>query len=173
MARSQAPVTRPAAWGATALGVGVLGLVVVAAWAVNGHDWLYALSHGALIYLAYSFGSRALVARSHRAGMRLVKAGRYQDAIPLFRESLAFFDRHPWLDRWRALLLLSGGAYSYRDMAQINQAFCYSQIGDAERAVELYHRVLSEDPTNPLALTALRSVETFRRLDPDSPAFFE
>ena len=129
----------------------------------NGMLW------GAAVYLLYSFGSRMLIPRDHRAGIALSRQQRFEDAIPRFQKSLEFFDRHDWIDRYRSIVLMSPSAASYREMALANLAFCYSQIGDGEQARSYYEKCLERFPDSTLALTALRMIDTVRRRPPDLP----
>ena len=163
MSRASPPVARPVAWPAVAVGLAVLAAIVAAAWVVNGHDLAAAFAVGALVYLAYSWGSRAVVARHHRAGMRALKAERFREAEARFAQSGAWFDRHPWVDRWRSVVLLSSGTYGYREMALLNRAYAFVQLGDGDRALDLYRRVLDEYPGSMMAQSALRAADAFRQ----------
>ncbi|MDH4229738.1 MAG: hypothetical protein OEW11_08360 [Nitrospirota bacterium] len=99
--------------------------------------------------------SRELLTRDHRLGIRLVRKKRFAEAIPRFEAAHAFMERHPWIDRWRSVVLLSNSGMSYREMALLNVAFCYSQIGRTPEAVGIYERVHREFPDNGLAITTL------------------
>jgi hypothetical protein len=115
---------------------------------------------GAAAYLAYSIGSRALFTRAHRAGIRLVKQRRFEEAIPKFQESFDFFERHPWIDRFRSFVLMSPSAASYREMALANIAFCYGQIGNGEACRGYYRECLARFPGSGLASAALRMLDS-------------
>jgi tetratricopeptide (TPR) repeat protein len=114
---------------------------------------------GASAFLLYSLGSRNLIAREHRAGMRLVRHQQFEAAIARFQKSLEFFDRYPWIDRLRAIFLVSPSAISYREMALANMAFCYSQIGRGEDARRYYERCLERFPDSGIASAALRMMD--------------
>ena len=139
-----------------------LGGLVGLAHLVFGGAWSEAFLIGAGLYLVYSSGSRAILAREHKAGMRLTKRGGFAEAIPHYEKSLAFFERHAWVDRWRALTMLSSGRLSYREMALVNIAFCYSQVGEGEKAEAYYRRTLADFPDSVIARTALRLMESVR-----------
>ena len=115
---------------------------------------------GAAAYLVYSIGSRFLIPRAHRRGMRLFRRQQYEQAISAFHESYDFFTRNVWLDRYRAAIMLSPSAMTYREMALCNIAFCYSQIGEGGKAKDYYRRALAEFPNNGLAQAALRLIES-------------
>ncbi len=111
---------------------------------------------GLLAYLIISISLRFGLTEAHRKGIHAVKAGRFADAIPYFEQSRAYFEKRPWLDRYRYLLLLSSTAWSYREMAMANKAFCLSQIGRRTDAITSYEEVLKDYPESALATVALR-----------------
>ena len=115
---------------------------------------------GGCSYLAYSIGSRILIPRYHRRGIRLLKQQRFADAIPLFRQSLKFFNAHSWIDRYRSIVLMSPSAVCYREMALANIGFCYSQIGDGVQARKNFKTCLELFPDNGLATTAVRMIDS-------------
>lgn len=120
----------------------------------NGLLW------GAGAFLAYSFGSRKLMTRDHRAGVALAKRQQFEEAIPRFQKSLEFLDRYPWIDRFRSVVLMSPSAISYREMALANMAFCYSQVGRGEEARRHYEQCLQHFPDSGLASAALRMMDS-------------
>jgi hypothetical protein len=114
---------------------------------------------GAAVYLAYSFGSRSLIPWYHRRGVRLSRHGRFAEAIPQHQTSYDFFTRHAWLDRYRAIVMMSPSAMSFREMALLNIAFAYAQLGDGAKAKEFYRRALEEFPGSAMAVAALRMID--------------
>ena len=153
------PVVRPISWIAAipqfialalAAGIGVL---------LSPANWTLGMTCGAGVYVLYSFGSRAMITRDHRAGIVLNSQRRFADAIPYFQRSFEFFDRHDWIDRYRSIVLMTPGAISYREMALVNIAFCYVQIGDGVQACMSYERCLKRFPRNEIALGTLRMMD--------------
>ncbi len=130
---------------------------MVAGYLFAGRD---GVQWGAVAYLAYSIGSRQFIARAHRVGIGLIKQQRFDEAIPKFQESLEFFDRHTWIDRFRSITLMSPSAPSYREMALANIAFCYGQLGDGEQSRLYYQRCLDRFPGSGLATAALRMLDS-------------
>ncbi len=122
---------------------------------------------GAAAYLLYSFGSRQIIARSHRRAIRLALNRRFAEAIPVYQESYDFFTRHSWLDRYRAITMMTPGAMSYREMALINIAFAYSQIGNGGKAKEYYQRASQEFPGSSMANAALKMIESIEQSSAD------
>ncbi|MGC1272829.1 MAG: hypothetical protein WBC44_03920 [Planctomycetaceae bacterium] len=152
-------MVRQASWIAVLPQLLALAAAIVLGWTLTGtpRGGLYL---GAGFYLAWSIGSRWIVARSHRQGIQLVRQGRFADAIPHFETSYEFFSRHEWLDRYRAFLLMSASAASYRDMALVNQAFCHAQTGNGDQAIRLYEQAQREFPASALASTALQLIRS-------------
>ena len=87
---------------------------------------------GSAVYLIYSFSFRKLIPRAHRRGVRLLQTQHFEDGIRAHEESYQFFTRHAWLDRYRSITMMSPSATSYREMALMNIAFAYSQIGNGK-----------------------------------------
>jgi hypothetical protein len=121
---------------------------------------VHALLWGAGCYLAYSFGSRAMLLRHHNAGMAALHQARWGEAIVHFRASFEFFSEHSWIDRYRAITMMSPSAASYREMALLNVAFCHAQLGNGPAARAAYERVSREFPDSPLAKSTLRLIES-------------
>ncbi|MCH7726751.1 MAG: tetratricopeptide repeat protein [Planctomycetes bacterium] len=118
---------------------------------------------GAAVYLIYSFGSRKLIPRAHRRGMRLSQTQQFEDALRAHEESYEFFTRHSWLDLYRSITMMSPSAMSYREMALINIAFAYSQIGNGKKAKEYYQRAHEQFPDSGMASAALKMIESIER----------
>ncbi len=102
---------------------------------------------------------RFTVNRHHTRGIRLVKRERFKEAAEAFRQSIAFWERHPTLDRFRFLALLSPTLYAYLEMGCCNLAFSLAMAGQKDEAVEIYRRVRQMNPNNALAVAALRFAE--------------
>lgn len=116
----------------------------------------YALNIAMLFYLGASFLLRSMVPRNHRKGIRLFKSGDYTQAVSEFEKSYDFFMRHPWVDKYRFIVLLSSSRISYREMALVNVAFCYAQMGNGKKAIACYERALQQFPDSELAKSALK-----------------
>jgi tetratricopeptide (TPR) repeat protein len=115
------------------------------------------------LYVAHARGSRRLIARRHRRGVALLKQRRYREAIVYLQESLAFFNRHPWIDRLRSIVVMNPSAASYREMDLNNIAYCWAQLGDRKRARECYETCLARFPGNCVASTSIRALDAGRR----------
>lgn len=136
-------VIRKISWSATALQVALLlGAYALAFWAGGDRGGLLVIG----AYFVHSRGSRWLLTGAHRRGMRFFRAGHFEDAIAQYEQSYAFFSRHAWLDRYRALTMLSPSATSYREMALFNIANCQTRLGDRAAADVTLRRLMAEFP---------------------------
>ena len=116
----------------------------------------------AVPYFLLSLTLSRVIPTHHRAGMSLFKQERFAEAIPKFQESYAFFAKHQWLDRWRAIILLSAGRITYREMALLNVAFCLGQTGQRAESLSAYKKTLAEFPDSKMAQTAIRMLDDHR-----------
>jgi hypothetical protein len=80
------------------------------------------------LVVTYSLGSRMFIARAHRRGMRLSRSQQYAAAIQAYGESYDFFARHTWIDRFRAITMMSPSAISYCEMGLRNIAFSFRKL---------------------------------------------
>ena len=158
---SKAPIIRTYAWRSALPQLVLLGLIMALVYLLTDLSIDATIGIGALIYLAYSLSIRALVAKAHKAGIRRVKAGDFAEAIPHFQESYTFFSQHAWLDRFRYLLLGSSSKASYKEMALLNIAFCYSQLGKGEQCRAYYEQAVTEFPDSVVAKAALNMARSF------------
>jgi hypothetical protein len=115
------PIVRQVSWPAALPQLAALAAAVTIGYLLVGRDGIFP---GAFAYLAYSIGSRLLIPRDHRAGIKLGRKQQFEQAIPKFQASFDFFNRHAWIDRFRSIVLMSPSAASYREMALANIAFC-------------------------------------------------
>lgn len=117
------------------------------------------VSLGVGLYFLYSILSRRIISRLHRKGMKLLLKDKYHESIDWFRKSIEFFEKYPWLDKYRSVLMLSSSVWTYREMAMMNIAYAYSQMGEGKLAAESYKKILEEYPENKVARSSLRLME--------------
>lgn len=135
----------------------LIGLVYVV---LRPQPPVLAVTYGAALYLIYSFGSRFLLLGHHRQGLMLTRDGQYAAAIEQFQASYRFFSAYPWLDRYRFLIMLTPAAQSYREMALINTAYCYAQLGDLDQTSAYYEQAIREFPESEMAKSHLELVKS-------------
>lgn len=119
-----------------------------------------------LALIAYALVSRRLIAQHHRSGIRAFRRGDLDLAISEMKASYAFFQRHPQLDRFRALTMLSASAMSYRELALINIGFFQAQAGRKDESKAAYRRLMAEFPDNMVGAQTLKMIETFETPSP-------
>ena len=113
------------------------------------------VSSGLIVFLILYFVLRFGIPRSHTKGIKLMKRKEYDKAVECFKMSYDFFNKKQWIDKYRFIILLSSSRISYKEMALLNIAFCYGQLGDGKRSREFYEKTLTEFPDSEMAKTAL------------------
>ncbi len=116
---SKTPIVRPVSWLNAAATLGILAIFVLVGYALNRTSGVF---FGAVIYLALSQLLRRVIPRHHRNAIRHCRRGEYELAIPEFQKSVAFFRAYEWIDRFRAVTMLSAAGMWYREMAIMNNA---------------------------------------------------
>jgi tetratricopeptide (TPR) repeat protein len=119
-----------------------------------------AFLYGFVTFMIIYYAVRMLVPRSHRNGMKKIKKENYNDGIPLFEKSYAFFSKNNWLDKYRFVTILSASKITYKEMALNNIAYCYSQIGNGNQSKAYYERTLKEFPESVLAKSGLNMLNS-------------
>jgi len=159
------PVVRQLDLRLALLGLMPLGILLVISF------WLFWPERALLVVvlvwgyvLLALFVRRRLIAR-HRAGLRAMRRGAWDEAVEHFRAHYDAFARRPDLDRQR-WLFLSASSMSHCEMALLNVAFCQAQAGRRAEAQATYERVLVEFPGSPMAITTLNLMRDAR----DAPA---
>ena len=153
------PTIRQTAWITIIPHLMIMGLFVLV-WYQFFPDVAFLL--GALTYLILSFCLRMFIPTDQRKGMKNVRMGNYEAAMQDFEQSYDFFDRNEWLDKYRYITMLSSSKMAYKEMALVNIAFCYSQLGNGEKAREYYERTLTEYPANGMATAALKMLDSVK-----------
>jgi tetratricopeptide (TPR) repeat protein len=150
--KTDIPIIRQTAWLLIIPQLIVLALCIGLSAALFWDEFqVFSLSIGGAIYIIYALASRLWLTHHHGQGVNLVKSGKYQRAITEFEKSYTFFAKYPWIDRFRAVTVLNPSAVSFREMALVNIAFCYLQLGDAVKMKAAYQRALDEFPNSAMA----------------------
>ncbi len=135
--------------------VAIVALCAIAWFVMPTADRWLTIFAGAFTYLLFCRLMRWLLVREHTLGMRAYRDGRFRDAIHHFDANHRFFSDHCRLDAYRSLLFGVASQNSYRVIALCNMAYCYGQLGDGTKAIELFERVLQECPENAVAQSSL------------------
>lgn len=157
---SKVPVYRPRSGKAVFIHCTLIVLVLVLSYTIHGDADFF--TYYAAAYVSLSILLRYVVPLSHRAGMKLMQDGHYEQAKQQFRESMAFFEKHQWIDKYRYLVLLSSSAMSYREADLNNIAYSDLQLGNIREAKEMYLKLLGEYPENILARNALTLIDNIK-----------
>jgi tetratricopeptide (TPR) repeat protein len=153
---SKTPIVRPVSWLNAGITLGILAIFVFAGYALNRTNGVF---FGAVIYLALSQLLRRVIPRNHRKAIRHCKRQEFEQAISEFHKSVAFFRDYEWIDRYRAVTMLSAAGMWYREMAMVSLGFCYAQIGDGPNARQHYEQCLQDFPDNEMVKSALQLMD--------------
>jgi len=115
---------------------------------------------GVLAYFSALTILRRTVAVQHRRGIAHFRKKEFAPALERFQQSYDYFCRHKWVDEWRYITLLSSSRTSYREMALLNIAYCYSQLEKEVEAKEFYQKTLREFPNSAMAKAAIDMMES-------------
>ena len=160
MAKST-PTIRVIHWPSVVLQVLFLALLIqILSWAGITKPLPFIV--GPIIFLLLSFGMRYWLGRDHQLGMKSIRMEQFHAAFDHFQESVNFFEKYPWVDRFRALTLFSASRMCFREMGMVNMAYCYGQMGRGEEMEKLYREVAKQYPDNPIARTVLDMIDNKR-----------
>ncbi len=154
---SNVPMVRKIAWLAILVQVIIIALLIFLYQQISfGDPFIFA----ALTYVILAFLLRNIFSKQHRIGILLVKQQRFTEALPFFQKSYDDLNKRSWIDKYRCLTLFSSSKLSYREMALCNMAFCYSQIGEGQKARAYYELALKTNPQNGLAIAGLNMLNS-------------
>lgn len=153
---SKTPIVRPVSWLNAGITLGILAVFVLVGGALGRANGVFI---GSIVYLALSQTLRRVIPRHHRKAIRHCKHEEFEKAIPEFEKSIVFFRDNEWVDKFRAITMLSAAGMCYREMAMTSIGFCYAQLGDGLNARRNYERCLQDFPNNGMAEAALRMLD--------------
>ncbi len=130
-----------------------LGLTGVMVAVVGAWGWSLVLT------VLYRFAIGHFLLADYVRGFRHLQAGSFNEAAAGFQKQLTFFEKKPWLDRWRWLIFLAPTHYSYREWMLLYLAYTHTQLGQGDRAIDFYRRCLQLNPNNGLAASTLSFVK--------------
>lgn len=142
-----ASTVRPTRLSSVLLSLVPLAVCVAVPWALGLSLYPMATFIGVLAFLAYRlFVVRFGLCADHRRGIAHVRRGNFAAGLESFERSERVWQRRPFLDRYRAILLGSATAHRFHTLARYNQAYALSRLGRGEQALALLSRVLEDDP---------------------------
>ena len=153
---SKTPIVRPISWLSVGINLSILFMFVFVGYALDG---IFGVILGSIIYLGISQVLARMIPRNHRKAIRHCRRKEFEQAIPEFHKSVVFFKNYHWIDRFRAVTLLSAAGMGYQEMALVSLGFCYAQIGDGANARQQYEQCLKDYPRNEMAKSALRLMD--------------
>ncbi|MBN2048288.1 MAG: tetratricopeptide repeat protein [Anaerolineaceae bacterium] len=121
-------------------------------------SWGYSVALSFAVLVLYQIFARQVLSRHHVRGIRLAAREEFGEALKAFEQSLIFFERYPWLDRYRMIFFMSAGAYGYREMALLNIGAIYMRTGYFDYARGAFERALELNPENEIALNGLETL---------------
>jgi len=154
---SKQPIVKQTAWLSLIPQLLILGIFIVVASLTNTQN---PAIMGALAYISASVVLRRTVAQYHRKGMAHFKKEEFAPALDRFQQSYDFFSLNRWVDDWRYVTLMSSSRVSYREMALLNMAYCYGQLGEGDKARGFYERTLLEFPESGMAKAAINMLDS-------------
>lgn len=98
-------------------------------------------------------------------GIQFIREAKFGKAIPLIHQSIAYYVKYPWIDKYRYLFMISSSTYTLREMCLCNYAYCSLQIGEITKATQIYEDILKEFPNN---INASSMLNTINILSPKS-----
>jgi tetratricopeptide (TPR) repeat protein len=90
--------------------------------------------------------------------IKFIKEAKFDEAIPPTEQTIEYYTKHSWIDKFRFHLLISSSKRTIRESSICNLAYCYLQTGNVQRAKEIYQDVLRQYPENINAKTVLNTI---------------
>ncbi|MDR0227493.1 MAG: tetratricopeptide repeat protein [Flavobacteriaceae bacterium] len=162
MSRNEIPMVRQTSWFAIVPQILLMSLLVLIFYKF---DFREPIMVSCVIYLILSYGLKQVLAKDHAKGIQCSRRNDFTEAIKFYQKSAEFFKTNKWIDKYRSITLLSASKITYREMALLNIAFCYAQIGNGEKSIELYKEALLEYPNSGLAISALKMLESAQNIE--------
>jgi len=92
------------------------------------------------------------------SGIKLIKEAKFDQAIPFIQETIDYYTKNSWIDKFRFLLLISSSKKTFRETSICNLAYCYLQVGDIKKARSIYMNILEQYPMNNNAKSMLNTI---------------
>lgn len=113
---------------------------------------------GPFVFFLYYFGIRKLLTGQLQKGLKAFDKDNWDESIVFFESTYDFFNRHPWIDKYRSIVLMESSAIEYREMALMNIAVAYGQMGNQDKVRQYCEWTLREFPESIVAKNTLRLI---------------
>lgn len=113
-----------------------------------------------LVFGAFLLIPRFTIGNHFRLGLKQVKKGNFQEALPYFERSIEVFLKSPWKDK----LLTTSALISmpYLELSYVNAAYCLSNLGRVDDSIIYYKKTLEMNPNNYIALSSLENIDQIK-----------
>ena len=91
-------------------------------------------------------------------GIKLIREAKFHEAIPIVQQTIDYYLKKPWIDKYRFWLLISSAKRSITESSTCNLAYCYLQIGQVKQSKEIYENLLRQYPGNINAKSMLNTI---------------
>jgi hypothetical protein len=116
---------------------------------------------GFITYLIVWYGLRTFAfPKDVHKSIKLIREEKFKEAVPYIERSIEFYNKHPWIDKYRFLLMVSSSKRGILESSICNLGFCLLQSGNARAAKEVYEDVLRRYPENTVAKIQLKTIHT-------------
>ena len=135
------------------------GLVLIGIWWLILRSGREAAFAGCVSYLVIAWCLRLTLQKHHRHGMQLLRSKNYADAADAFQKSRAFFEKYPWIDKYRFITMFSSNAIPYEQMALNNMGLCYLHLGENGKALDAFQTLARQNPKYPRITEVIAQIQ--------------
>lgn len=122
--------------------------------------WPVGLFVGAVVMVVYSKGIRRVIVPDYFQGIKHIKRNEHDAAIERFQRCLGFLSRHPWIDRWRNVVLLWPSPYSLTSSCFHCMGASHLRANRVDLAKENFKQALALQPNHFLSAAYLENIES-------------
>lgn len=116
-------------------------ILIIVIWWIISKSWFKAIIYGALTYFLLAWFLRLGLQRHHRKGMNFLRKQKYAEAAAEFQNSLAFYEKYPWVDKYRFITMFSSNAIPFQQMALNNLGICYLYMDNPQKAMVYFEKL--------------------------------
>lgn len=134
-------------------------ILIIVIWWIISKSWLKAIIYGALTYFLLAWFLRLCLQRHHRKGMKFLRNQKYVEAAAEFQNSLAFYEKYPWVDKYRFITMFSSNAIPFQQMALNNLGICYLYMGNPEKAIAYFEQLAKLNNYHPNIMKIIDEIQ--------------